>query len=244
VSLVLKRRRRFAYSGQRHNGEQVTGTIEQQTQSLARAELWHQGITAERVEPASRQRWQRRITAKDCRELTRQFSVLLQAELPLLQALDVLHRSLKHPRWSPIVHQIRHDVSQGQSLAYAFAQHPAYFDALFCNLIAAGEQSGALAPLCARVVAHQARTERLQQQVRDALRYPLIVLGIAGVLSAIMITQVVPTFADLFLGFADELPTLTQALLALSQGLQSMGWPGLSLLLGSAVACQIGRAHV
>lgn len=235
VNGLFKRQRQFHFRGYTLSGAPAVGVIKQFNVALARTELTHQGIDRVEFKPMAHVRLQRRITARDCHEFTRQLSVLLQVKLPLLQALDLLNRSLKHPRWAPVLAQIRSDVSQGQSLASAFGQYPQYFDALFCSLIAAGEQAGALSPLCTRLVAHQTRTERLRQQVRAALRYPLIVLIIAGALSIVLLTQVVPSFADLFAGFSAELPVLTRILIDLSQWVKGRGLVEVGLWVSSFV---------
>lgn len=233
---MFKRQRRFYYQGQTLSGETTTGIIEQQSEELARTELLHQGIRQVRFRPPVRWRWPRSITRRDCHDLTRQLSTLLQAQLPLLHILNVLSRNLKHPGWTPVLTHIRQDIQQGLSLADAFRAFPQYFDPLFCNLIAAGEQSSALASVCARLVEHQNRTEHLRQQLRTVLRYPLIVLSIAFGLSLLLLTQVIPTFADLFLGFGNELPPLTARLIEWSETLHRLSGLALSIGLSAVVA--------
>lgn len=240
---MFKRLRQFHYRGQSLSGEPMIGVIQQYSSELARTELFHQGVHRVELYQPGRNILQRQIRTRDCHEFTRQLSVLLQAELPLIQALDLLERSLKHPRWPPVIAHIRQDVRQGQSLAAAFAQYPQYFDTLFCSLIAAGEQSGSLGPLCHRLMLHQTRTHRLRQQVHEALRYPLIVLAIASVLSLVLLTQVVPSFADLFLGFSGELPALTRSLIGLSDRLKGIGWVGGSLTVSTLAVLMLGYRH-
>ena len=229
---MIQRRRQFHYRGHTLSGEPVSGVIAQFSAELAQTELHHHGIQSVVLNTQKRFSWSQRLSARDCHDFTRQLSVLLQAELPLLQTLDLLARSLKHPGWVPIVARLRQDVSQGQSLAEAFRAHPHAFDTLFCSLIAAGEQAGTLGPLCARLVQHQSRSEHLRQQVRQVLRYPLIVLVTALGLSLLLLLQVVPAFADLFLGFSSALPTLTVYLIAFSDWIRQVGFWGFALGLG------------
>lgn len=228
---MWQRKRRFYYQGQAQSGEPISGMIEQWNADLARTELLHLGVHQVQFQARAVRTW-RRLTRRDVHELTRQLSLLLQAQLPLMQILDLLSRNLKHPGWTPIINRIREDVRGGRSLAAAFRAHPKLFDGLFCSLIAAGEQTGALGPLCARLVQHQNRHERLQQQLRTVFRYPLIVLSIAIGLGLLLLLQVVPTFADLFSGLGGDLPNLTARLMQASNALRSIGIPELSIGLG------------
>jgi type IV pilus assembly protein PilC len=236
---VSKRKRPFFYRGYTLNGDPVSGIIRQYDRELAKTELHHQGIQSVVFSQPNRLGWLHRLSARDCYDFTRQLSVLLQAELPLLQTLDLLSRSLKHPGWVPVVAQLRQDVSQGQSLAEAFRAHPQYFNTLFCSLIAAGEQAGTLGPMCTRLVHHQQRTQRLQQQVRETLRYPLIVLTIAIGLSLFLIIQVVPAFADVFLGFSSTLPPLTARLIGLADSMQNLSIAGVGIGLLTLGGCML-----
>ncbi|WP_265632863.1 type II secretion system F family protein [Cupriavidus cauae] len=185
-----------------------------------------------------------RIRAEDIARFTRQLSTLLGASVPLLPALDIIARGHGDPAWRRLLAQLRGDIESGSGLAQAMRRHPRTFDALYCSLVDAGEQGGALGGMLDRLCACQEQAIALRRQVRAALRYPLVVLAVAAAVTTILMLFVIPAFKQVFVGFGAgaQLPTPTQFVIALSDGfvvhwqwllaLPPLAWLGLRHALG------------
>ena len=180
---------------------------------------------------ARRSRRSRQVKTADIAVFARQLAALARAGVPLVQALEVIASGIDKPALATLVGDIHAEVSAGSSFAAALGRHPQHFEALFCNLVAAGEQSGALPTMLERVATYKENAERLRARLRRAMTYPVAVLCVALIVSGILLVQVVPQFQQIFAGFGAELPASTQLVVRLSAFVRD-GWP--TLLAGAA----------
>ncbi|WP_108126003.1 type II secretion system F family protein [Saccharospirillum mangrovi] len=209
-----------------HTGLRHQGRISSSSPTLARLMLQRQGMV--RVIRLYRQTsWfgfgQRSVRPADIAAFTRQLATLLKAGVPLMQAFDIIRQGLAQPRLSQLVNQLSQAVASGSTFTDALRQHPDQFSALYVALIDAGERSGSLDVMLERVAVHLEKSERIRQQIRGALTYPILVLAVAGIVTAILLLKVVPTFAEMFASFGASLPTATALVIQLSQQLQAKG---------------------
>jgi type IV pilus assembly protein PilC len=228
----------YTWQGSDRSGSPLAGELSAQTPALVRAKLRQQGITPNRVRRKSAPllRPSHRIKARDIALFTRQLASMMKAGVPLLQAFDIIAEGLDTPGMRPLVLALKRDIEAGNSLAAALRKHPRCFDELYCNLVEAGEQAGALDTLLERVATYKEKSENLKARVKKSLIYPLAVVAVAAVVSAILLVKVVPQFQSLFAGINAPLPAFTQWVIALSQLMQHGWWMlglgGLGALLG------------
>ncbi|HEY3381641.1 MAG TPA: type II secretion system F family protein [Vicinamibacterales bacterium] len=216
----------FAYTGRRRGGETVTGeraaeTIEAATAALRREQILVTKIAPVRAKaetPAKGSKG-RAVAAKNLAVFTRQFSVMIDAGLPLVQCLDILGSQEEDKHFAKTIHDTRTDVEGGSSLADAMKKHPKTFDPLFTNMIAAGEAGGILDTILKRLAVYIEKNVKLKGQVKSAMIYPVAVLVIAFGVVAIILWKVIPTFATMFAGLGADLPLPTRVVIALSNGL-------------------------
>lgn len=214
----------FAYSGRTRAGEMVRGERAGDTLHAVVAALRRDQIVITRILPAvakpaarpPRVRG-RRVPAKNLAVFTRQFSVMIDAGLPLVQCLDILGRQEEDKTFAKAILDTRADVEAGSSLAGAMKRQPRAFDALFTNMIAAGEAGGILDTILGRLATYIEKNVKLQGQVTSAMVYPIAVLTIAALVVAVILWKVIPTFAALFAGLGAELPLATRIVIALSE---------------------------
>lgn len=163
-----------------------------------------------------------RMSTRDVTQLTRQLATLLRAGIPLLQAFDVLNRGENHTTFKTLTRELHAKIEGGMALNHALREHPE-FDALYCNLVAVGELAGMLDTMLERLAHHLEKSEALRTNVRSALIYPAVVLGIASIAFILILVFVVPVFQNIFASFGAELPGLTRAVIAMSEGLGQYG---------------------
>lgn len=173
------------------------------------------------------------ITTKDIAVFSRQLATMLKAGVPMVQAFDIVGQGHSNPTMAKLIMQVKLDVEAGGTLASALAQHPAHFDDLFVSLVDAGEQSGALETLLEKVATYKEKSEALKNKIKKAMTYPVSVLVVAVVVSAILLIFVVPTFAEMFEGFGAELPAFTLFVVGLSDTLVDNVWLFLAVIVGS-----------
>jgi type IV pilus assembly protein PilC len=226
----------FIWEGTDRQGRRSRGEITSPNQAAARAELRRQGITARRLrrksEGLARLR-AGRIVSADIALFTRQMATMMRAGVPLVQAFDIVADGVEKPSMATLVRSIRNDVASGGNFADALRRHPIYFDELFCNLVAAGEQAGALETMLDRIATYKEKSESLKAKVRKAMTYPAAVIAVAIVVTGILLIKVVPQFEQVFAGFGAELPAFTRFVITLSEFVQAT-W--LMLLLATAAA--------
>ena len=217
----------FAYTGRTRGGEIVSGeriadTIEAAVTALRREQVIVTRIAparAKAAEAAKRLRFGRKVRSKNLAVFTRQFSVMIDAGLPLVQCLEILGNQEEDKNFSKLILQTRTDVEGGASLADAMKKHPSAFDALFTNMVAAGEAGGILDTILKRLAAYIEKNVKLKGQVKSAMIYPVAVLVIATGIVGVILWQVIPTFAQMYAGLGAELPLPTQIVIGLSNAL-------------------------
>jgi type IV pilus assembly protein PilC len=229
----------FEYRGRR--GDQVmTGVIEAGSKDEARALLRRQQIIVDQIKEKGREIalpfLRRGVPLKDLAVFTRQFSVMIDAGLPILQCLEILAGQAQNKVFQRTLMAVRDDIEAGSSLAGALRKHPMVFDDLYCNLVAAGEAGGILDTILQRLAAYLEKIVKLRRAVRSALTYPAAVIVIAGIVVWVILTYVIPTFRDLFAELGAALPLPTRIVIALSNLLARFGLFVLVLLVLAFVA--------
>lgn len=215
----------FAFSGRTRGGETVSGERIGDSMDAVASALRREQILVTRINPiaarpsAIKKIKARGVPSKNLAVFTRQFSVMIDAGLPLVQCLDILGNQEEHKYFQQVILQTRTDVEGGKSLADAMRVHPKVFDALFCNMVAAGEAGGILDTILKRLAIYIEKAVKLKQQVQSAMIYPIAVIVIAAVVVAVILWKVIPTFAALFAGLGAELPLPTRIVIALSNNL-------------------------
>ena len=212
----------FAFSGRTRGGESVNGeragdTMDAVVAMLRREQILVTKITPAAVKAAATKKGKAKAPpAKNLAVFVRQFSVMIDAGLPLVQCLDILGNQEEDKNFAAVILQVRADVEGGASLADAMKRHPKTFDALFCNMIAAGEAGGILDGILKRLATYIEKAVKLKSQVKSAMVYPIAVIVIATVVVAAILWKVIPTFASLFAGLGAELPLPTRIVIAAS----------------------------
>src|SRR5215204_3661009 len=223
----------FAFSGRSRSGENVSGERIGDTMDAVVAALRREQIQVTRIQPAQakaaaaaavRKLKAKSVPAKNLAVFTRQFSVMIDAGLPLVQCLDILGNQEEHKYFAQVILQTRTDVEGGMSLTEAMKRHPKVFDGLFCNMIAAGEAGGILDTILKRLATYIEKAVKLKSQVQSAMIYPIAVIVIAAVVVGAILWKVIPTFASLFQGLGAQLPMPTRVVIAMSDGIVAYGW--------------------
>ena len=219
----------FVWEGKDKQGRKTKGEITSSTPAIAKAELRRQGIVANKVKKKSAGfslGGGGKVKPADVALFTRQMATMMRAGVPLVQAFDIVADGVDKPKLAELIRTVRNDVSGGNSFASAIRKHPEQFDELFCNLVNAGEQSGALEQMLDRIATYKEKTESLKAKVKKAMTYPIAVLVVAVIVSGILLVKVVPQFEQVFAGFGAELPAFTQMVINFSEFAQAY-WLGI-----------------
>jgi type IV pilus assembly protein PilC len=206
----------FEWEGRDRNGKQLRGDTRAAGENQVRAALRRQGVMVTRIKKR-RMRSGRPVRAKDLTIFTRQLATMMKAGVPLLQAFDIVGRGNPNPRVTRLLNDIRTDVETGTSLNAAFRKYPLHFDNLYCNLVEAGEAAGILDQLLDRLAVYMEKTEAMKSKIKSALMYPIAVLVVAFVVTAVIMIFVVPAFKEVFSNFGADLPAPTLFVIALSE---------------------------
>lgn len=219
----------YVWKAQDAQGRTGQGKVQANNAALAQALLRRQGWQSVQVQ---RQWWNTspRVRPRDVAQMTRQLAALLKAGVPLLQSMHMLSRSLPSAALTEVVLALQKDVSEGQSLHTALAQHPHLFSGLYISMVQAGESAGILDTLMDRLAQALEKNEALRSRVRSALTYPVAVMVIATSVLVMILVFVVPVFQDVFNSFGAELPWPTQMVVGLSHTLSSAGPAGLVVM--------------
>ena len=219
----------FSWTGKDKSGKVIKGEIRAGGESIVAANLRRQGIQVQSIKKV-RVGGGKKITEKDITIFTRQLAVMMKAGVPLLQAFDIVGRGHSNPSVAKLLLDIKTDVETGSSLGQAFRRYPRYFDNLFCNLVAAGEQAGILDSLLDRLATYKEKILAIKGKIKSALFYPISIIVVALVVTAVIMIFVIPVFKDLFKGFGAELPGPTLVVMAISDWFIGNWWwvfPGL-----------------
>lgn len=206
----------FEWEGKDRNGKVQRGEIRAAGEAMVSATLRRQGILVNKIKKR-RLSGGSSIKQKDIAIFTRQLATMMRAGVPLLQAFDIVARGSPNPKLTRLLTDIRTDVETGTSLSTGFRKHPMYFDALYCNLVEAGETGGILEALLDRLAVYQEKTVALKNKIKSALMYPIGVMVVAFIVLAVIMIFVVPAFKDVFKSFGADLPAPTLFVIALSE---------------------------
>jgi type IV pilus assembly protein PilC len=210
----------FIWEGKDRSGKVVRGEMRAGGQASVSSALRRQGITVTKVKEQKFSSG-KKIKDKDISIFTRQLATMMKAGVPLLQAFDISAKGNSNPSMSKLLQDIRADVETGSSLSTAFRKHPLYFDGLFCNLIAAGEQAGILEDLLDRLAIYKEKTIALKSKIKSAMFYPVAVIVVAIVIVSIIMVFVIPAFKDVFTSFGADLPAPTLIVMGISDFMRS-----------------------
>ena len=226
----------FAWEGTNKQGKPVKGVTTSTGIDAVKAQLKKQGIKPKpgKIKKRKKKSSGKKITPGDIAVFSRQLATMMKAGVPLVQAFDIVGQGHDNPSMAELIMEIKFSVEAGNTLAAAMAEHPLYFDALFVNLVDAGEQSGALETLLDKVATYKEKTEALKSKIKKALTYPISVLVVAMIVTVILLVFVVPTFSSMFASFGADLPAFTQMVVEMSEFMIADGWI-VGLLLSSII---------
>jgi type IV pilus assembly protein PilC len=205
----------FAWEGRDKTGKIVRGEMRAGGETIVNVTLRRQGIMVTKVKKKA-YRSGKKIVDKDLTLFTRQLATMMKAGVPLLQSFDIVGKGHANPSMSKLIMDLRADIETGTSLNNAFRKYPLYFDPLFCNLVGAGEQAGILEDLLTRLAIYKEKTLALKAKIKSALMYPISILAIAFIVTAVIMIWVVPAFKEVFSSFGADLPAPTLIVMAMS----------------------------
>lgn len=213
----------YTWEGLDKKGAKQKGEINGHNPALVKAQLRKQGINPTKVRKKAISIFGsgKKIKPLDIAFFSRQMATMMKAGVPLLQSFDIIGEGSDNPNMRKLVDEIKQEVASGHSFATALRQKPQYFDDLFCNLVDAGEQAGALESLLDRVATYKEKTESLKAKIKKAMTYPIAVVIVALIVSGILLIKVVPQFQSVFAGFGAKLPTFTLMVIGLSDVVQN-----------------------
>jgi len=205
----------FNWEGKDRSGKTLRGEIRAPGQNVVQATLRRQGILVQKIRK-QRMRGGGKVTDKDITLFTRQMATMMKAGVPLLQSFDIVGKGASNPAVTKLLHDVKTDVETGSSLAAAFRKYPLYFDALFCNLVAAGEQAGILETLLERLATYKEKILAIKSKIKSALFYPIAIVVVAFIITAVIMIFVIPAFKQVFESFGADLPGPTVLVMTIS----------------------------
>ena len=205
----------YHWEGKDKTGKTIRGEMRASGDSVVQATLRRQGVIKAKVKKQKLARGHK-ITEKEIALFTRQLATMMRSGVPLLQAFDIGIKGSGNPSLGRMLNEIRNDVETGASLSQAFSKHPVYFDKLFCNLVAAGEQAGILDSLLDRLATYKEKILAIKSKIKSALFYPIAVVVVASLVIAVMMLFVIPEFKSVFENFGADLPAPTLVVIAMS----------------------------
>jgi type IV pilus assembly protein PilC len=233
----------YVWQGIDKQGRKSRGELSAASSVLVKAHLRKQGIAAKNIKRKPKPLFssKKAIKPADIAIFTRQMATMLKAGVPLVQSFDIVAEGVENKTMQQLVVDIKNEVASGGGFAVACAKHPKYFDELFCSLIASGEQSGTLEVMLDRVASYKEKTEALKAKIKKALTYPIAVMVVAVIVTAILLIKVVPTFAVTFESFGSDLPAFTKMVVALSEWTQRNWFMVLGLTVFAGFAFKKAR---
>jgi type IV pilus assembly protein PilC len=213
----------FTWVGQDRGGKTMRGEMRASGEAQVNALLRRQGIKVVEVKKQRRGRGGK-VTEKDVTLFTRQLATMLKSGVPLLQAFDIVAKGNANAAMAKLIMQVRTDVETGSSLKQSFEKHPLYFDALYCNLIGAGEAAGILDTVLERLALYKEKILAIKSKIKSALFYPIAIVVVAFIITAIIMIFVIPAFKQVFTSFGADLPALTLLVIEISDVFVAYWW--------------------
>ncbi len=216
----------FVWEGVDRQGRKTRGEMDAASVAFVNATLRRQGINPTKVNKrrAPLIKLKKKITPKDVAVFTRQLATMIQSGIPIAQAFDIVGKGHENPSMQTLILGIKQDVESGTNLTDALRKQPLYFDALYCSLVAAGEQAGILDNILDKVATYKEKIEAIKGKIKSALFYPTAVIVVAFIITAVLLVFVIPQFESLFQGFGADLPALTQLVIDLSRAFSRWWW--------------------
>src|SRR5438477_11752329 len=205
----------FSWEGKDKGGKVVRGEIRAASETAVNATLRRQGIMVQKVKKQKKSGGGK-VSSKDIALFTRQLATMMKAGVPLLQSFDIVGKGATNPAVAKLLLEIKTDVETGSPLASAFRKFPLHFDALYCNLVGAGEQAGILETLLDRLATYQEKTLAIKSKIKSALFYPIAIIAVAFIITAVIMIFVIPAFKQVFTAFGADLPAPTLIVMAIS----------------------------
>ncbi len=236
----------YQWDGLNNNGQKAQGVIEAPSLTLAKVELRKQGITPKRITKKRRSffdKHNKKIKPSDISVFSRQMATMIEAGIPIIQSFDIVAKGQTNQRMKTLIDAIKKNVESGTTLADALRVYPSLFNDLFCNLVDAGEKSGSLDIMLDKVATYKEKIETIKKKIKKALTYPMAVMVIAFVVTAGLLTFVVPQFESLFKGFGADLPALTRAVISMSRLFQTYWYLILGTLGGAIYGFSYAKNH-
>src|SRR5436190_106412 len=224
----------FSWEGKDKTGKTVRGELRAPGEAMVNATLRRQGIVVSKVKKQSGKKGGS-IGRKDIALFTRQLATMMKAGVPLLQSFDIVGKGAPNPAIGKLVYEIKTEVETGSSLAQAFRKYPLYFDQLFCNLVQAGEQAGILETLLDRLATYQEKILAIQSKIKAALFYPIAIIAVAFIITAVIMIFVIPAFKEVFSNFGADLPGPTLFVMAISDFFVKFWYLIFTLAIGGVI---------
>src|SRR5215216_4984817 len=222
----------YSWEGKDKGGKTVRGEIRAVSESAVNATLRRQGVMVQKVKKQKKGTGGK-VRAKDIALFTRQLATMMKAGVPLLQSFDIVGKGATNPAVAKLLFEIKTDVETGSALASAFRKYPLYFDALFCNLVQAGEQAGILETLLDRLATYKEKILAIQSKIKAALFYPIAIIAVAFIITAVIMIFVIPAFKQVFTSFGADLPAPTVFVMNLSDWFVSYWYIIFPVIFGS-----------
>ncbi len=232
----------FVWEGKDKTGKIIRGEMRATTETVVQTILRRQGILTHKVRKQAFARG-RKITDKDIALFTRQLATMMRSGVPLLQSFDIAIKGCGNPSLARLLNDVRANVETGSNLSQAFRRHPAHFDALFCNLVAAGEQAGILDSLLDRLATYKEKILAIKSKIKSALFYPVAVVVVAALVVSVMMLFVVPEFKKVFSSFGADLPAPTLLVIAISDFFLSYWYVAFGIIIGAVVGISYTYKH-
>ena len=232
----LTEQKDYIWEGKDKNGKVSKGVFPAKSEAIAKAELRKQGYRVTKIKAKPKPLFgakAKAITPGDIAIFSRQLATMLKAGVPLVQSFDIVGKGHDNPSMQDLLLGIKSDIEGGDRLAEALKRRPIYFDELFCNLVEAGEHAGVLETLLDKIATYKEKTESMKKKIKKALTYPIAVIVVAFVVTAILLIFVVPVFEDLFKSFGADLPSFTKMVISMSEWMQEYWW----IVIGIVVGC-------
>jgi type IV pilus assembly protein PilC len=216
----------FSWEGTDKKGRRVKGETEAASVAFVNATLRRQGISPLKVQKRKKALLgsKKKIVPKDVAIFTRQLATMIQAGIPIVQAFDIVGKGHENESMRELLMSIKQDIESGTNMSLALGKYPVYFDALYCNLVSAGEQAGILDTLLDKIATYKEKIEAIKGKIKSALFYPAAIVVVAFIITAILLIFVIPQFESLFKNFGADLPALTQMVINLSKFFTSYWW--------------------
>ncbi len=227
----------FLWTGVNRRGKKIKGESSARTNIELKSQLRKQGITPSKVKKKPKPLFglggDKAIKPVDIAMFTRQLATMLGAGVPLVQSIEMINKGQKNGKMQKLLADIGHKLQSGTPLSQCLREHPLYFDTLYCDLVQSGEQSGALENIYNRIATYKEKAEALKAKIKKAMTYPIAVLAVATIVSAILLIFVVPVFQEIFQSFGAELPAFTQIVLNISDVMQKYWYIAVAIFMAS-----------